>query len=379
METPLRTHVRALRQRLAIQQQDLATQIGVSRQTLSSIEAGETVPSTLIALNLARALNCRVEDLFALGENGQNLEAAFVPDASVPAKESGKVRVALGQVGERWWARPLDGDPAVALGTPADGLATVPKGKDQTVRVRPLRDLDSLRRNILVAGCDPALGLLDRHLEERFRGPRLHWIERASRPALEELALGRVHMAGLHLDDAQGNNGNASAVRARFGDSPMILVTLAAWELGLACRTADARRVRSVADLARKGTRVIAREEGAGAQELLQGALAQGGLAMKDLTVAAVARGHGAVAQMVATAVGDAGITTRAAARPYGLAFVPLAEARFDLVFSAEAASDPRTQALLDCLTSARFRKDLGAFTGYLTTKTGNTVDGAAT
>jgi molybdate-binding protein/DNA-binding XRE family transcriptional regulator len=369
--------VRTLRQRLGIQQQDLATQIGVSRQTLSSIEAGETVPSTVIALNLARVLNCRVEDLFTLGEGAHNLEAVFVADPGLPTKESGKMRVALGQVGDRWWARPLDGDPAVALGTPADGLASAPKGKDHTVRVHPLRDLDGLRRNVLVAGCDPALGLLDRHLEERFRGPRLHWIERASRPSLEELALGRVHMAGLHLDDANGNNGNASAVRSRFADRPMMLVTLAAWELGLACRSADARHLRSVADLARKGTRVIVREAGAGAQELLESSLQRQGLSMKALTVAGVVRGHGGAAQMIATGAGDAGITTRAAARPYGLAFVPLAEARFDLVFGADAAADARVQAVLDCMASARFRKDLGAFTGYLTSKTGNTVQGA--
>jgi len=53
MDARLRAAVKATRQRLEMQQRDLAKAIGVSRQTLSLIEAGETVPSTQIALALA--------------------------------------------------------------------------------------------------------------------------------------------------------------------------------------------------------------------------------------------------------------------------------------------------------------------------------------
>ncbi|HEX7596991.1 MAG TPA: substrate-binding domain-containing protein [Polyangia bacterium] len=378
----MRTSLRVMRQRLSMQQNDLATQIGVSRQTLSAIESGETVPSTLIALNLARALNCRVEDLFSIGEDAGILEARFVKDGVAPVTSrpsraaSHKVRVALGQVDRQWVARSLDDDAPLALGTPADGIATLPKGGrgSGTVRVRPLRDLEALRRNLLVAGCDPALGLLGRHLEERFRGPRLHWIELASRPALEELAEKRVHIAGLHLDDVKAENRNAGAVRSRFGTQPMILVTLASWELGLVSRAG--RAPRSVADLARKGTRVIGREPGAAAQELLESALKAAGLRLDGIDVVAQARGHRAVAQTVAAGLGDAGIATRAAAVSFGLSFEPLAESRFDLVFSGDFATDLRVQATLDCLSSSRFRKDLGAMTGYRTSRTGDTVQG---
>jgi molybdate-binding protein len=88
----------------------------------------------------------------------------------------------------------------------------------------------------------------------------------------------------------------------------------------------------------------------------------------------AVARGHRAVAQMVAMGVGDVGVATRSAAASFGLHFEPLAEARFDLVFPATLASDGRVQALLDCLSSTRFRQDLGGMPGYRTAHTGETV-----
>jgi molybdate-binding protein/DNA-binding XRE family transcriptional regulator len=353
-----------------MQQQDLAEAIGVSRQTLSLIEAGETVPSTQIALALARKLRCRVEDLFTLHSDGQVIDAELVGEPDLGPKDARKKRVSLGWVADRWVARVLETDEALALGTPADGIASLSTAKGKTrAKVRPLRDLDSLQRNLLVAGCDPALGVLGRHLEERFHGPRLHWIEKASRPALEELAKRRVHIAGMHLPGQGSAGDNASAVRKRFGSESMVLVTLASWEQGFVSRLE--RKYKSVADMDRQGTRIIARETGAGAQELLESVYRKAGRAWKHDTPVAIARGHRAVAQMVAMGLGDVGVATRSAAASFGLHFEPLAEARFDLVFPAAMASQAPVQALLDCLSSARFRQDIAGMTGYQTARTG--------
>jgi len=368
MDTRVRTAVKATRQRLGMQQQDLAEAIGVSRQTLSLIEAGETVPSTQIALALARELRCRVEDLFALHSDGQVIDAELAGEPDLGPKDARKKRVSLGWVADRWVARVLETDEALALGTPADGIATLSAQKGKA-KVHPLRDVESLQRNLLVAGCDPALGVLGRHLEERFHGPRLHWIEKASRPALEELAQKRVHIAGMHLLGHGRAGDNATAVREKFGSESMVLVTLASWEQGLVSR--PGQTCESVADMDRKGTRIIARETGAGAQELLESVCRKAGRAWKHDTPVAIARGHRAVAQMVAMGLGDVGVATRSAAASFGLHFEPLAEARFDLVFPATMASQAPVQALLDCLSSARFRQDIAGLTGYQTARTG--------
>jgi putative transcriptional regulator len=45
-------------------QEALALLVGVSRKTINTIETGRFVPSTILALRLARALGRRVEDLF---------------------------------------------------------------------------------------------------------------------------------------------------------------------------------------------------------------------------------------------------------------------------------------------------------------------------
>lgn len=47
-------------------QAELAEQVGVSRKTINTVENGVFVPSTVLALKLARALDATVEDLFQL-------------------------------------------------------------------------------------------------------------------------------------------------------------------------------------------------------------------------------------------------------------------------------------------------------------------------
>lgn len=64
-----KTAVREHRSQKALTQEELATQVGVSRQTIIAIEKGGYTPSVTLALKLAHALNATVESLFWL-ENG---------------------------------------------------------------------------------------------------------------------------------------------------------------------------------------------------------------------------------------------------------------------------------------------------------------------
>jgi len=50
-------------------QQSLADQLGVSRQTIISLEKGRYDPSLPLAFKLAAVFNCRIEDLFSPGEH----------------------------------------------------------------------------------------------------------------------------------------------------------------------------------------------------------------------------------------------------------------------------------------------------------------------
>ena len=66
--TELSNSLRQARAARGWTQADLASRIGVSRKTVNTVENGGFVPSTVIALKLARAFGEPVEELFSLVE-----------------------------------------------------------------------------------------------------------------------------------------------------------------------------------------------------------------------------------------------------------------------------------------------------------------------
>jgi putative transcriptional regulator len=55
-----------------LSQQDLADAVGVTRQTISSIEKGKFVPSALLALKIARYFDTKVEEIFFISDEDQS-------------------------------------------------------------------------------------------------------------------------------------------------------------------------------------------------------------------------------------------------------------------------------------------------------------------
>ena len=64
--------VREHRKRLGMTQKDLAQAVGVSRQSIISIERGKYVPSLPLALQLAKLFECHVDQLFRREEDDSN-------------------------------------------------------------------------------------------------------------------------------------------------------------------------------------------------------------------------------------------------------------------------------------------------------------------
>lgn len=64
----LASRLKEMRTAAGLTQAELAERAGVSRKTVNTVENGVFVPSTVLALSLARALGTTVEDLFWLTE-----------------------------------------------------------------------------------------------------------------------------------------------------------------------------------------------------------------------------------------------------------------------------------------------------------------------
>ena len=62
----LLNNLNLFRKNAGLTQQELSIKAEVSRKSINAIENGVFVPSTVLALKMARTLNCKVEDLFKL-------------------------------------------------------------------------------------------------------------------------------------------------------------------------------------------------------------------------------------------------------------------------------------------------------------------------
>jgi molybdate-binding protein/DNA-binding XRE family transcriptional regulator len=394
----IRSALRQVRQRQGIRQQELAARAGISRQALGELEADHSCPSTAVALALANALRCKVEDLFALSEDADPIRAewACLHHQGQAQNESGHgeyaplshsastpQRAALAFIAGRWVAHPLSSDQPSSLCTAADGLIALDKRKrprrdsasKAQVRVRPLRSRSALKENIIAAGCDPAMGLLAAWLGERHLEPKLTWLYAPSLAALGALSRREVHIAGAHLLDEKSREFNVPFVRSMIVEEPVVITNLARWEEGFVVTRGNPLGIRGAHDLCRSDVGFINREVGSEARKLVERILRQAGLDAKAVQgFQRVAHGHTAVAQAVAIGAADVGIATRSAASALDLSFIPLSEERFDLVFLEHLTGDPRLARLMDALHSRAFRRELGSLGGYVTAQSGQVV-----
>lgn len=65
----MKNRIRVERAELRMTQQQLADAVGVSRQTVNAIETGRFVPSTVLALKIARLFHKAVEEVFQLEDD----------------------------------------------------------------------------------------------------------------------------------------------------------------------------------------------------------------------------------------------------------------------------------------------------------------------
>lgn len=65
----MKNSIKVERAIMSLTQEDLAKKVSVSRQTINAMEANKYVPSTVLALKIARVFNKPVEEIFLLEES----------------------------------------------------------------------------------------------------------------------------------------------------------------------------------------------------------------------------------------------------------------------------------------------------------------------
>lgn len=64
----MKNHIKEIRMKLDLSQDQLANKLGVSRQTIISLEKGRYNPSITLAFKLANVFHCQIEDIFIYEE-----------------------------------------------------------------------------------------------------------------------------------------------------------------------------------------------------------------------------------------------------------------------------------------------------------------------
>lgn len=370
----MENRLRDKRQAVDLSQKQLADLAGITRQAVSALEANQYSPATSVALQLARALRCRVEDLFSLRQGGEIIEGEIIGSLD---HGRGPVRAQVTQIGHRLLVRPLHGIGELAtLSTTADGLIVESNRDSGRVKVKMLKDRETVRRKVVVGGCDPAMFLAGEHVRKHDQENLVPCLMGSS-IALNALKRGEIHVAGIHLADENAGAWQLPNLTDSLGDMDCIVVTFAHWEEGFIVRQGNPKKIRAVSDIAKPTVRIVNREKGSGARRLLDRQLQAG--RMKAGRV----KGYGdevfshlEVASRVKAGLADAGIGVRSVAAICGLDFVPLQRERYDLVIpKAYYETLSSLRVFLDTIVSKPFRDELDALGGYDTREIGKVVE----
>ncbi|WP_051321970.1 substrate-binding domain-containing protein [Alicyclobacillus contaminans] len=360
----LNNRVRLLRERSGYSQAELARRVGVTRQALSLVESGQVIPSTVVALRLARVLGASVEDVFFEEPLSEPLRVVSVSGHPMEVGD----RVLVLERGGRHVARrvPENGGGYAQI-APAVGvvLECLPDGR-VTIAQPPGQ---SLWPSAVVAGCDIGLGLLAEHAKVRGTRtpPSLNpvWENADNERALRHLADGLANVAAVHFPAAR-----PPVPDVRMG--ALIRMHFASWSVGWFVKRGNPAGFRHVEDLASGRLRLANRPQGSGVRALLDRLLAEAGV---DSAVIPgytwELPGHLQVAEAVANGLADVGIGIASAAALTKLDFVSIQEEVCELWIPEAELDTHAVQLLCETLQSDVFRWDLERYGPYDVSRTG--------
>jgi molybdate-binding protein/DNA-binding XRE family transcriptional regulator len=362
----VQTNLAQLRAKRAISAANLATEAGVSRQTIHAIEAGLYVPNTAVSLRLARILGTSVEELFQLEpeqEAIEEIEEVFVLGEAASLPKGQPLRLA--SVNDHLVA--VKPDPASWGLQPTDAvfLAPIRGGKGSVnAKVRLLGNGWKNPGRILLAGCDPSASLLAHSLERQ--GFELVIAYENSSQALDLLHEGLVHVAGTHLAEKASDKADLSPISKMFPRNSVAVLSYAMWKEGLIAAPENPKKITGIEDLSRKDVHITNREPGAGCRRLLDDLLRKNRIASDEVSgYERITLGQLPAARLVQSGEVDCCIGTQAAAASMGLTFLPLAEKPYLLVLRRAHLTMAPVQALIETLGRAAYRREVEACVGY--------------
>lgn len=308
------------------------------------------------------------------------LEAQITRKVNSPAGDDDYLRVAVGFLGEKVLAAPLNkGSGVITSLVRADGLVVIPRGEQglqagDPVKVQLYRKRAELKNTIFAIGShDLTLDLLAQFLAPLQR--RLASVNVGSLGGILALKRGEAHLAGSHLLDPESGEYNLAYIAEHLPGRKLRVVTLVGRTQGLLIAPGNPKKIQDLGDLRRQDITFVNRQRGSGTRLLLDFHLEQLGLNPSEI------RGydheeftHLSAAALVSSGRVDCALGIEAASQALQLDFLPLYSERYDLIIPQEYADSDLLRPVFDLLEDPQFRQAVSKRPGYDVSQMGNLV-----
>lgn len=322
-------------------------------------------------------------------QQGNELDPRLLPLLRA-LRHHGKLTAAARQVGisyrhgwnllQKWSA--FFGHPLVTL-EKGKGATLTPLGEklvwaDERVKARLGPQLDNLASELRLAlqqtitDMNPALRIHASHgfavalLPKFCTDLRLDLQYKSAVDALAALNRGDCDIAGFHVPADRIFTVQVDDYSQHLKPDVQRIIGFITRNQGLMLKSGNPKRIHILADLARDDVRFINRQRSSGTRALLDALLKREGIATADI------QGfddeeytHSAVAAYIAADMADAGFGVEAAARQFGLEFLPVTTEQYLLICHQNLLERPIMQTFLATIRSAGFRDAVQALPGY--------------
>lgn len=234
------------------------------------------------------------------------------------------------------------------------------------------RTLEGVRPMIrLHASHGPAVALLPDFAEDL----QLDLQYKTAEEALASLSRGACDVAGFHVPTKNISDSLIETYSRHLKPRVHKVICFVSRRQGLMLKSGNPVEIHALSDLTRKGVRFINRQKDSGTRALLDSLLRHEKIPAKKISGYSDEEfTHSAVAAFVAADMADAGFGVEAAARQFGLDFVPLAEEHYVLVCHHRTLEQEAMIRLMTAIRSEAFLQAVARLPGYRPTDCGQVM-----
>jgi len=199
---------------------------------------------------------------------------------------------------------------------------------------------------------------------------------RTSTEAVAALARGECDLAGFHVAEGSFQKSSVAPYLVWLDSRRHVLIHLAHRTQGLFVASGNPKDVNGLEDLAREDLRFVNRQVGSGTRVLLDLLLARHRIdASRIVGYENTEFTHAAVAAYIASGMADVGFGLEAAARRFGLDFIPLMRERYFFACEAAAVDKALLRHVVALLRGDEMRAVINGLPGYDGRLTGTVIE----